>query len=302
MTYDELIAAGIWSGKMLEFRSRMAEYIVDGGRFGEMCLKTKSGSENDTHLDKRTSEISTACMLFSYLGYDKIDIASLDPDGKQLERPDLDVSLPDGSLIGLEVADVSETDQRKHESGRNLVEVRINDLLANDPSFKMAMGKVYFTVTLNGIGPYRRREIASKKEAQAIATEIEAFVRSGEHLKPMEDYFGTFPAAYPTLNGRGAQVHVEQWDDEAYLSISEGASTIGPAHRRDEVIRVLDDHRESAKRGYRNLPTWIALLLTDPLEYFYNTIFAVEKSKPPIEPFMRAYLMDAVARALLIEP
>jgi hypothetical protein len=302
MTHDELIAAGIWSGNMLEFRSRMAEYIVDGSRFGEMCLKTKSGSENDTHLDKRTSEISTACMLFAYLGYERIEIVSLGPDGKALERPDLDVRLPDGSLIGLEVADVSETDQRKHESGRNLVEVKINDLLGNDPLFKEAMGKVYFAVTLNGVGPYGRREIGSKKEAQAIAAEIEAFVRSGQHLQPTDDYFETFSAAYSTLHGRGAQYHVERWEHEANLSIGEGASTIGPAHRRDEVIRVLDDHRASAKKAYRNLPTWIVLLLTDTLEYFYNTITAVENAKPPIDPFVRGYLMDAAARVLLVEP
>ena len=301
MTHDELIAAGIWSGKMLEFRKRMAEYVVDGNRFGALCLKTKSGSVNDTHLDKRTSELSTACMLFSYLGYEHIEIISLGKGGKQLERPDLDVRLPDGSLIGLEVADVSETVQRKHESGRNLVEVRIGDLLENDRSFRSAMGKVYFAVTLNGVGPYNRREIASKKEAQAIAAEIEAFVRSGQHLQPSDDYFESFSSGYPTLHGRGAQYHVEQWEHEPNLSVSEGASTIGPAHRRKEVIRVLHDHRSSARKGYRNLPTWIVLLLTDTLEYFYNTIHAVEAAKPPIDPFARAYLIDAAARILLIE-
>lgn len=301
MTHDELISAGIWSGKILEFRKRMAEYIVDGSRFGALCLKTKSGSDNDTHLDKRTAEISTACMLFSYLGYERIEIISLGHEGKQLERPDLDVRLPDGSLIGLEVADVSETIQRKHEAGRNLVELSICDLLDRDPSFKSAMGKVYFTVTLNGVGPYKRREIASKKEAQAIAAEIEDFIRSGQHMHLSNDYFESFSSGYPTLHGRGAQYHVEPWEHEPNLSISEGASTIGPAHRRDEVIRVLDDHRASARKGYRNMPTWIVLFLTDTLEYFYNTIHAVEAAKPPIDPFVRAYLMDAVARVLLIE-
>lgn len=35
---------------MLEFRKRMAEYIVDGSRFGALCLKTKSGSGTRTEL------------------------------------------------------------------------------------------------------------------------------------------------------------------------------------------------------------------------------------------------------------
>ena len=147
MTHDELIAAGIWSGKILEVRQRMAEYTVDGVRFGTMELETKSGSPNDVHLEKRISEITTAAMVSSYLGYEGIQLISVSRDGKPLERPNLDARLPDGTYIGVEVADANESSQRKHESGRNLIEVAVGDLLDTDASFRMAMAECYFALT-----------------------------------------------------------------------------------------------------------------------------------------------------------
>ncbi|MGA7202302.1 MAG: hypothetical protein WBX26_10765 [Candidatus Cybelea sp.] len=300
MTHDEIIAAGIWSGKILEVRRRMADFTVDGVRFGTMELETKSGSPNDVHLAKRISEITTAAMDFSYLRNEGIALISIGPDAKPLERPDLDARLPSGAYIGVEVADVSETSERKHEAGRSLIEVTVSDLLDTDASFRTAMAESYFALTLNGIGPSRPVQIGSKREANAIANEIVAFVRSGAHLASSGDYFSTFPAKYKTLHTRGAQYHAERMDSGPHFTVNEGASAIGPMHRRDEVIRVLDDHRVSAA-GYRPLPTWIFLFLTDTMEYFHNTIAAVEASKPPITPFVRAYLVDAASRTLLLE-
>lgn len=300
MTHDELIAEGIWSGKVLEVRQRMADYTVDGVRFGTMELETKSGSPNDVHLEKRISEIATAAMVFSYLRFEGVALISVGPDAKPLERPDLDAHLPNGAYIGVEVADVSETSQRKHESGRSLIEVAVSDLLDTDTSFRTAMAECYFALTLNGIGPNRPVQIGSKKEAKAIADEIVAFVRSGAHLASPDDYFSTFPVKYKTLHLRGAQYHAERMDSGPHFTVSEGASAIGPMQRRGEVIRVLDDHRASAA-GYRPLPTWIFLFLTDTMEYFHNTIAAVNASKPPIAPFVRAYLVDAASRTLLLE-
>lgn len=299
MTYftnDDLIAKGVWSGNMLEVRSRMSDYLVDGSRFGEMPMVTKSPSPNDTHLDKNTSEITTAAMIFSYLRYERLEFVTRGIDGRRLERPDLDVKLPDDLVIGVEVADVSETAQRKHESGRNLIEVTINDLIDRDALFREALGNTYFSLILNGVGPDASVEIRSKKEAQAIAAEVEAFVRSGQHTAPSEGYFATFPLRLKTLGARGAQYNSEP-APSPYFSLSEGAGTIGRRSRTEEVIRVLDDHRSSA-RTYRPLPTWIMMLLTDPMEYFYGTIHAVAALKPPIHPFVRAYLSDAASRVI----
>jgi hypothetical protein len=286
VTHDELIAMGIWSGRVLEMRKRMAEYFVDGKRFGSVNLETKSGSPNDPHLAQRISEITTAAMVLALLEYERVEITTMSPDGKDLERPDLDVLLPNGDLIGIEVADVSETDQRKHQAGQNRIEVQIADLLDSDPTFKKAMGFTYLTINLNGIGVAQHVQIGSNKEARQITDELVAFVRSGAHLAPSDE---------------GAQFHAEVWEHEPCFSVSEGASTIGPAHRLGEVLRVLDKHRASAEEGYRNIPTWIALLLTDTLEYFYNTIDAVERTRPSISPFVRAYVIDATWRMLLLE-
>jgi hypothetical protein len=37
------------------------------------------------------------------------------------------------------------------------------------------------------------------------------------------------------------------------------------------------------------------------MEYFYNTIATVEASKPAIKRFVRAYLVDAATRVLLLQ-
>jgi hypothetical protein len=113
-----------------------------------------------------------------------------------------------------------------------------------------------------------------------------AFVKSGNHLKPTGEYFVDFPALYRALNARGAQFHVDAWQHDPHFSVSEGANTFGIVDRREQVIRVLDNHRKSATEGYRSLPTWIILFLTDTMEYFCNTIEAVRRDPLPIVPFV----------------
>ncbi len=301
MNHDELIAAGIWSGEMLAIRSRMAEYSIDGARFGLMDLATKSGSQNDVYLEKRISEIVTAAMVLSRLGYERVELFSVDANGNALESPDLDCRLPNARHIGIEVAEVVETDAAKHNASRNAVEVIVGDLIDNDPTFASAFGNFFFSLSLNGIGPNSPVRIASKKEAQAIALEVEGFIRSGHHQAPSPDYFRQFPAEYNTLHTRGAQFHASTLESGPYFSMGEGASAIGRVHHLAEVIRVLDKHRRQAVK-YRKLPTWMILFLTDALEYFHNTIATVVESRPSTSPFERAYLMDAAGRLQELSP
>ena len=128
------------------------------------------------------------------------------------ERPDLDVRFSDGNYIGVEVAAASETAQRKHDAAINLIEVLVRDLVEGDSAFRKAFGGTYLTLTLNGAGPGSPLRIASKREAQSIATEIELFVRSKAHLSPTADYFTTFSPRYETpaitLSPRSTTVNV----------------------------------------------------------------------------------------------
>lgn len=298
LTLDDLIAAGNWSGAALESRQLMAGYTVDGGRFGSMPLETKSGSSNDTHLGKRVSEIWTAALVFSYLGYHKLGLISVGQDGAQLERPDFDVQLPDGEYIGLEIANVSETLERKLEAGRNAIEVSVRDRIERDSAFRAAFGSYYITLTLSGPGSHAPD--LTRRETLAIIEDFVRFVSAGAHTRATSEYFSPFSAQYKTLYIRGAEYHAEPIADGPSFTVNEGAGTIGPTDRRDDVLRVLDTHRASAAT-YRPIPTWIFLLLTDTMEFFYNTVGTVERSKLAISPFVRGYLVDAVPRVLLIE-
>lgn len=304
MTHDELIAAGVWSGEPLAMRKRMAEYLVDSERLGQMEISTKSGSPNDIYMEKRVSEIVTAAMFLSRIGYEHAEISSFDANGKRLERPDLDVRLPDDQLIGVEVAEVLETHIGKHNAETNAVEVIVRDLLDNDAQFAAAFGRYYFNMTLNGIGPYPRAEIGSKKEAQAIASEAVRLIRAGYHKsEPLEDegYFRDIPKEYVTLHARGTQFHASEMDSGPHFSLSEGASTFGLPDHRGEVLRVLGKHCRSAIT-YRPGTTWLFLFLTDWKEYFRNTVGAIADLKPAIAPFERVYMLDSASRLQVLSP
>jgi len=295
MTHDELIAAGVWDGETLRIRKVMAEYLVDGGRFGAVDLATKSGSPNDVYVQKRISEIATAAMLLARLGYENVRLLSIDGDGKDLERPDLDCYLPSGEEVKIEVAEVVKSDAAKHDASRNLVNVVISDLIDKDATFAAAFGNFYFSLILNGIGPQSQMPIASKKEAMAMATEIEQFIRSEVHRHATESYFRSFPPSCPVLYARGSTFNASELDSGPYFSMSEGSGAIGRSHQLPEVMRVLNGHRTSAAT-YRPGVTWIVLLISDTFEFFNNTIAEVIKANPPISPFERAYFLDGGGR------
>lgn len=297
MTYDELIAAGIWGGQILALRQRMSDYIVDGVRLGAIELETKSGSANDVFLEKRIGEILTASLVLAQLGNENVQLTSTDATGKELERPDLDARLADGTEIGLEVADVVATRDAKHDAVMSGIEKDIRDLLETDPTFAKGFGNYYLTVTVNGVGPYPRAQVGSKKEATAMREEIVTFVRAGNHQVPTENYFSNFPPQYLTLFARGAQYNAEAWEHEPYFTMSEGASTIDTAYRPTDVLRVLERHRNSALT-YRPVATWLILLLTDHLEYFRNTISEIARLNPPIHPFLKAHIADTAGRII----
>jgi hypothetical protein len=299
LTHDELIAAGIWSGETLAVRARMADYSINSNRFGAMHLRTKSGSPNDVHLDKRTSEVVTAAMVLARAGFERVGLISLDVYGNPLESPDLDARLPDGRCVGLEVAEVISTDAGKHSASRNAVEVIVGDFVDNDPAFASAFGSYYFSMTLNGAGPQAAVKIGSKKEMQAIADEVVRYIRSGDHRLSTTAYFRAFPPDCKTLSAMGAEFHSEPIETGPYFSLNEGASTIGRVDDSAEVLRILNKHRVQAAK-YRPGPIWMILFLTDAMEFFNNTIGAIAMMKPRVDPFEIAYLMDATARLLVL--
>jgi hypothetical protein len=127
---------------------------------------------------------------------------------------------------------------------------------------------------------YVTGELSLKSLLSTIAREFAEFLQSADHLKPGDNYFVEFPAAYRSLNARGAQFHVEAWMGDAHSSVSNCANTFASMDQREHVIRVLDGHRKAAKSSYRRIPTRIILFLTNTKEYFYNTIEAIQYSSP----------------------
>jgi hypothetical protein len=293
---DEIIARGdIWRGPILELRKRMADFIVDGVRFGELLPETKSGSVHDRRLTKRSEEIVTAAFILGRLGYERVHIFTRDADGKDLERSDLDVRFETGETIGVEVAQVSPTSRMKHDANIAVLEHAVRDLIETDSAFADDFGPYYLSVSQSG--PLGDREVANKKIGQRMVEEVVAFVRAQAH-RTNDDYGdepdGWFGPEYPTLHARSATYYVTPAVYGPYFSVMDGG-TVNPNPETEEVIRVLDQHRRQAA-SYRRERNWILLYLPDTNEVFRNTVEATSRLKPDIAPFEQCHIADAVWR------
>jgi hypothetical protein len=297
VTHDEIIANGYWSGDILELRKRTAEYTVNGKRLGSIDWRTKSGHSGDTMLEKSDSEVLTAAFVLARLNHERVAITSVDSDGAQLERPDLDARFEDGTEVGIEVADVGQTDEMKHEAAVNFIEYSISNLLETDATFAQAFGPWFLSVNLNPIGTWKKVPISSKKEARQILGDVEAFIRAGEHRKPVTRTLTAFPDAYSTLRARGAEYTASPFASGAYFDLGDGSGAMASSDEYDEVLRVLDKHRSSAA-DYRPKRLWMIMYLTSSYEVFRRTVEAADAKRPPIAPFERCYISDGVGRLL----
>lgn len=223
---------------------------------------------------------------------ENVDIASLDQIRSDLECLDLDVTSCDGNWVGFEAADVVATRQGRHESETAALRNAILDLRADDTSFASAFGSRRVVVLLSF--PFTENHQIGKQERRAIQSEIEAFIRAGEHATGKSGQ--GFSSAYPTLHDRGATWHSSPFPVPGFDVGHATASAVGdPAVA--EILRVLDDHRTAAAR-YRSLPLWLGLLMTDRWEFFRQTVDAVATAPPSIALFQRCYLADDSGRML----
>ena len=243
-------------------QERVAEYTVDGARLGGIRWRMRTSSANETRLERKANEILGAALIFGLLGLENVDTASLDQIGSDLECPDLDVTFCDGSKVGFEAADVVATRQGRHESETAALRNAILDLRADDTSFASAFGSRRVVVFLSS--PFTQNHQIGKQERRAIQSEIEAFIRAGEHATGKSGQ--GFSSAYPTLHNRGATWHSSPFPVPGFDVGHGSANAVGdPAVA--EILRVLDDHRTAAAR-YRSLPLWLGLVMTDRWEFF----------------------------------
>jgi hypothetical protein len=188
-------------------------------------------------------------MIFGLLGLEHVVISSLDSTGAKLEKPDLDVTFSDGSTVGFEAADVVASRQGQHQSETAALRTFILDLRASDPTFDSAFGSHYISVFLSG--PFTKNHQIGRTERLAIQAEIEAFIRSGEHVNGRTG--SNFTATYPTLNTRGATWHSSAFPVPGF-EIGHGAGNgVGDPAVAD-ILRVLGGHCRLRPRTTVNCP------------------------------------------------
>jgi hypothetical protein len=286
MRYDDLVASAASPSppapppRARDLYGRLAQYTVDGTKAGTIDWPAD-------RLDQTLNEIQGVMLIFGLLEYERVQITSLDQAGRKLEHPDLDVLLSDGTLLGIEQAEVTNMTQGKHEAEADKIAVTIRKLVSDDPSFAQAFGshRVIVFLSSHAVG---KHTIQSRKERFQIAAELERFIRSGAHTSGKAQ--GTFPSRYPCLASRGAT-----WGASPSLSpafdIGHGATNPSIMSMVPDVVRILNKHRDAAK-NYRNLSLWLMMNLTDRWNFTRKTLEKLSSESLDIEPFERCYIAD----------
>jgi hypothetical protein len=294
-TDDEIIAQGdIWRGDTLELRQRMSDFTVDGVRFGAQLADTRSGSKHDRRLSKESEEVVTAAFILGRLGYSRVRLSSKDESGRKLERPDLDAKFEDGTTLGIEVAQVGTTGRMKHDANLASLEHRIRDLIDSDAEFSKDFGPYYLSVSPSSV--LGERDVANKRQVESMLAEVIAFIKAKGHQldNDADRENGYFGREYPMLHARGATYYSSSAAYGPYFAVMDGG-TVNPNAEVGEVIRVLDSHRERARR-YRVDRAWLLMYLADSNEIFRGTIAEIKKENPNIAPFEQCHLADACWR------
>lgn len=292
MRYDDLLASETSPSppapppRARDLYKRIAQYTVDGTRAGTLDWPPD-------RLDQTLNEIQGVMLIFGLLEYERLQITSVDQAGRKLEHPDLDVTLIDGTLLGVEQAEVTNMSQGKHEAETDKIAVSVRRLVSDDPSFAEAFGNHRVLVFL-GSQAVGKHMIQSRNERLQITAEIERFIRAGEHATGKGQ--GSFLSRYPCLASRGAT-----WGSSQSLSpaIDFGHSTTNPTLTSmvPDVVRVLNKHRDAAT-NYRKLPLWLMMNLTDRWNFSRKTLEQLLSEHLNIEPFERCYIADDMGRLL----
>jgi hypothetical protein len=278
-------------GALQIYDAVIGSYECDGKPMREYELETVTGSQFDTRIKKPYKEVLTIAYVLSKLGFTKLKITSLDPAGKPLDRPDVDVCLPDGSTVGVEHADVMGTALARQDALFEEIEIAVSTRLVSDAQFSTAYGNSAVHVSLNGLPPSAP---LGGPEATLIEAELLTFFASGAHAAASSSGNSEpFPNSAPKLFARGGRYSVLQSQDPEF-HIGEGPQLISPADNLyDDVVRILDRHRNQAAT-YRGPRNWIVLFLPFATELFAKTIDAVKAKPPAITPFERAFIADGV--------
>lgn len=181
LTYDNLLAEGFWTGRETELRRLVAQYTADGTRLGSLVFETISPSINDPRLIPKRAEVEAVAYVIARLGHTNADLLTLDAQGRELERPDVDVTVGSDHW-GVEVAVAIDSDVAKGEAERLRIESAVRDLLVSDAAFGKAFGPGHLAVRLESDPQPLGRSSATK-----VISELSEFIRRRDHCKGDDD-------------------------------------------------------------------------------------------------------------------
>jgi hypothetical protein len=226
--------------------------------------------------------------VLSRLNIEHADLRTVDQNGKELERPDLDVVL-DAGRVGVEVADAVQRPAARKAAAVSMVQREVLDALDADKNLKTALGKHYLIVSMQSPLTVPANADLGTKHVRAIVDELKRLIQAGGHRATL-DRIMPFDARYPALFKRAATFHSSLLTGT--ISVSAGVHFIPQGPDTAELIETLNKHRKKAA-GYRPGPNWIVLYLADGDEIVRGTIEAIGQNPPAFDPFARCFVNDS---------
>jgi hypothetical protein len=284
----------MWTGREADLHRIVAEYKLDGRRFGGVVFETLSESIHDHRLAPKRAEVEVAAYILARLGYTEAKLNSLDARGSTLERPDLDVVLSgEPESLGFEVAFGIRSSVAKADAEQLRIETTIRDRLDSDPVFRECFGLGHLSVQLESDRQPLGRAVANK-----VVRELIAFIASCSHQNGTDDL--CFPASCATLCSRGASFSMIRDTGEPYFTAMHGSSIVDRRDSVSTVVNILNSHRKQAS-NYRRRRNWCAVQITDVSDIFRPTLARIAQLCPPIDPFEKVFVGNPSGRIIVLE-
>ena len=234
---------------------------------------------------KHREAFAAAVAFSSILHFPQVDISAQLPDGSIRERPDLLVDTPE-KRFDVEAVRVDETAEAK--SHLYEIQARYAKLLHDNPELKIDY-PVLFTVDFESV-----RNLTAT-EFEQLGDEICDFFRSGR-WRFLTGGLSRSVFADGTLAARiGLAVRVEQppYDEGIDFERVDGTTPLPLVQSTIEKKRT----KSYARNGQE---LWLVVEIADRRGPFEETIAAIKRDKPVIEPFDRVCVYDSMSLASVV--
>jgi hypothetical protein len=264
---DDLTAMGITS----PIRSAVAEFTLDGVRFGQLSQVPRKSSVNETRLEKRSyyEPYAVASALVA-LGYVRLEMFVHD-------KPDIRAVIGD-TVIGIEQADI--LDQGFADAKHTALDIErgVRDLIASRCELSEAMKGLSLIVSFMH---------SPKGHTRQLVTELTNLIEQRAFNSSSNSSFLPSLTDAPALFSSGARINVGATELGSSFAIMYGSGIHPIATPARELVREMLEKKQRLATKYDIRPLWLFMTVLDGMMLTANEVHEVATVAGSLEPFKR---------------